>query len=348
MKRIAILYSNLSGYTAACQRAVKEAANAELLVIHWPVAKEAPYDDHIFGHIDYRYSRDQYTAHGIVKLLSDFSPDVVIMSGWMDNAYLQAARYMRRKGVPVVAGSDTQWNGSLRQRSAALTARWYLHPAIDILWVTGERQRYLAGQLGYTTKKCWTGFYTCDWEKFNENIGIEVPREKAFLYVGRYIDRKGMKTLLSAYQSYRSEVSDPWKLWTVGTGAWSKQIQDIKGVQDWGFVQPDRLPQIMRTAGAFILPSLYEPWGVVLHEAATAGLPLLASNACGAAVHLLRDQYNGYVHESGDDKHLTESMVRLAGLSADQLAQFSLGSHSLSKQYTPHIWAETLISNLWK
>ena len=344
MKRIAILYSNLSGYTAACQRALKERATAELLVVHWPIATEAPFDDGVYAHIDYRYTRDKHDTSSLMALVSDFQPDVVLMSGWMDSGYMATAKDQRKKGVLVIAGSDTQWTGSVRQRLACCVAPWYLHSAIDILWVTGERQRYLAEALGYSADRCWTGFYSCDWERF---AGVE--RElgnKAFLYTGRLIDRKGIRSLLSAYRDYQLQVKEPWALWTAGTGLYSKQIGEAKGVVDYGFVQPDELPELMRKASAFVLPSLYEPWGVALHEAAAAGLPLLASEACGAGVHLLRDGFNGYTFRSGDSNDLCRKLIRLSELGEDALAQYGANSYSLSKQYTPKLWADTLINNL--
>jgi len=44
-------------------------------------------------------------------------------------------------------------------------------------------------------------------------------------------------------------------------------------VHDKGFVQPSDLPNIFAQAGVFILPSRYEPWGVVIGEALASGLP---------------------------------------------------------------------------
>ena len=347
MKKIAVLYSNLSGYSAACQRALKERAGAELLVVHWPVVAEAPFSEEVYGHIDHRYSRDQYNATGIMTLVNDFKPDLLIISGWMDKAYLKAARHQKQKGVPVVAGSDTQWTGRLRQRVATRIAPWYLHPAIDIMWVTGERQRNLAHKLGYDAGHCWTGYYSCDWEKFAAYPSQ--PKEKAFLYTGRYIDRKGIKSLLDAYASYRHQAQNPWELWTVGTGVWSDEIRRTEGATDWGFLQPDDLPRLMKQASAFVLPSLYEPWGVALHEAATAGLPLLATPSCGASVHLLREGFNGFSFEAGNAEQLKDKLLRMSALSVESLRQFGANSYALSGQYTPAIWADTVIDNLgWR
>ena len=342
MQRIAILYSKLAGYSAACQRELKKQTGAELLVIHWTSSSEAPFRSEIYDHIDYRYERDNLSARQITEILSEFNPDVILISGWMDKDYLKAARSLKKRGVKVIAGSDTQWNGSIRQQIGKLIAPFYLHTAIDVLWVTGDRQRHLAEKLGFKDSKCMTGFYACDWEKFNQAPKQE--KNKAFLYVGRYIERKGIKILLDSYAKYRQEVDQPWELWMAGSGPLRDLIIEQDGVVDLGFVQPDEIPILMKRSSAFVLPSLYEPWGVVLQEAASAGLPLIASDACGASVHLIREERNGWTYRAKDTAGLKALLKRVSSLSSEESIKFGDKSSSLARQFTPALWSEKLIN----
>ncbi len=346
IQRIAFLSSELAGYTAACQRKLKEKYGVELLVVHWPVASNAPFREQIFAHIDHRYDKSTLTFTQLIQLLENFAPQALLISGWMDNDYLQAARIIRKKGIPVIAGADTQYNGSIRQQMGAVIAPWYLHSAIDVLWVTGERQRQLAKKLGYTGARCWSGFYACDWEQFAiPTARTRLPGKPFFLYTGRYIERKGIDTLVKAYQLYRRQTSSPWALITAGAGALKSLLQK-EGIDDKGFMQPAELPVLMHDAAAFILPSKVEPWGVVAQEAAAAGLPLICSDACGAAVHLLQSGYNGYLFETGNAEHLAQAMLQISNLSDSDWAAMSQASFELSKQYTPTLWAKTLIQGL--
>ncbi len=263
----------------------------------------------------------------------------------MDQDYLKVARVLKRRHIPVVAGTDTQWQGTLRQRFSKYLAPWYLHTAIDALWVAGERQRQFANYLGYDGIQCWGGYYACDWEKFSGGP-VQAKTIPAFLYVGRYSNEKGIDVLIDAYQEYRKHTINPWKLICAGTGTHKTRLQGVEGVEDRGFVQPDALPALMKSAQAFILPSRKEPWGVVLQEAAAAGLPLLCSTACGAAVHLLQDGYNGYLFESEHAAHLAEGMRRLAAASPEVLEEMGARSHTLARQFTPERWAQTLVSGI--
>lgn len=98
----------------------------------------------------------------------------------------------------------------------------------------------------------------------------------------------------------------------------------------------------MKAAHAFVLPSTFEPWGVVLQEAAAAGLPLIASHACGAAVHLLRAGYNGYLCEPGDAEGLAGALLQMHQASEEDRRLMGSASMSLATQFTPDLWAATL------
>ena len=342
--RLAVLHSRLSPHMAACFRTLSTQRNVELLVVRLPPADNAPFDDRHFDWIDQLYDRDALSAADMTQMLESFSPSAVFMSGWFDRGYLTVARAMREQDVLVVAGSDEQWTGSWRQQGARLIAPWYLHSAIDILWVAGERQRQFARRLGFRGAHCWEGVYACDWEQFATRRTGSLPR--AFLFVGRYIRRKGLDLLVDAYTSYRDRTPAPWPLICAGSGPLEELLEEQDGIENRGFVQPDGVPDLMRETGAFVLPSREEPWGVVVEEAAATGLPLICSEACGSAVHLLQDRYNGYRVQSESADHLARCMVALSTLSDEDRRRMGARSHELSKQYTPARWADTLISGV--
>ena len=352
-RRIAVLYSGLSGYVTACLRAVRERHGVELLVLRWPIASEAPFDASLFDGLGTVQDRSDLDDDALDTLLADFQPDGVFMAGWMDKGYLRAARTLKASGVPIVAGTDAQWRGTPRQHAARLLARRLLHPAIDVLWAAGERQRQFAERLGYAGRRCWTGYYSADRAHFTPAYAARQanpPERPHFLFVGRYQPVKGLDTLLAAYEAYRAEMSAsgqrPWPLVCVGTGPLGEAIRRAEGVEDLGFVQPDDLPGVMAEASAFVFPSRWEPWGVALHEAASAGLPIVASDACGAAVHLLRDRYNGFSFGSGDAGHLAGRLLALSHASPSDRAEMGRASFALSQQYTPERWADTLVQGL--
>jgi glycosyltransferase involved in cell wall biosynthesis len=346
---VSILYSSLSPYFLCCLRELKQLTDARILVYAWPIHADAPFPPSLFSEIGEVRCRNDFSDQCIEESIHDFRPDFVLTSGWMDKGYLRICRKLKQKGVPIIAGSDAQWNGTLRQHLASLIAPFYLQRAIDVLWVSGERQRIFADSLGYRGDACWNGFYSCDWQAFTL-ARTEAPLasnkpSKYFLFVGRYVPLKGLDTLAEAYSKYRSMVEDPWDLRCAGSGP-LREILVGAGATDLGFVPPGELPALMAGASAFVLASHYEPWGVVIHEAASAGLPLILSDACGAGSHLLRHLYNGFSFPAGNARRLAESLVAMHQLAPETRNTYHRASAELSKQYTPKLWAQTLLDGL--
>ncbi len=343
MKRVLVLFSRLSGYMTACLRTFAETYDVELAIVCHAPAANAPFDPSLFSSLGTLHDRATLDRDGMLGLATDFQPDAVFMAGWFDRDYLYVARQLRKAGIPVVAGCDTQWSGSLRQQVGRLVAPWHLHTAIDVLWVSGERQRVLATKLGFTGLKCWSGYYACDFDKY---AGAYVPDRapaKSFLYVGRYIHKKGIDTLVTAYQQYRAMTDSPWPLVCAGSGALAGLLENVPGITNKGFVQPESLPSLLAQSGVFILPSRREPWGVVVQEAAASGLPILCSEKAGAAVHLVHNGYNGYLFNPDDAQQLSRLMYQMSQLTPEQYQRFGQASHVLAQQYTPERWANTLI-----
>ena len=79
------------------------------------------------------------------------------------------------------------------------------------------------------------------------------------------------------------------------------------------FVQPHDMPDLFARASVFVLPSNYEPWGVVIHEALSSGMPVLCSDKCGAAYDLLDKESVNSLFAPGDFSALAKGMKYYSG-----------------------------------
>ena len=340
--RVAILWSELSGYANACFKALADHPELDALFLsHMRPDSLAPFDESAFAWVDQRSFYDELMASGrMTETVKAFNPDVVLAISWHINGYRAALKALGGRATRVLC-MDNQWLGTLRQRVGVAISPWHVRPLYERVFLPGERQAVFARKLGFEQSAISYGFYACDPDRFAPPPGTRPGH--GFVFVGRLIPPKGVDTLAAAYRRYRATATDPWPLTVYGAGPLKSQLEGIDGIDLAGFVQPDDLPAALHKAGAFLLPSVFEPWAVAIHEAAAAGLPLIVSAACGASVHLVQDGLNGALVGAGDVDGLAAAMARIAGLTEGQRSEAAAVSLALARQFTPQRWAQTVV-----
>jgi len=244
---------------------------------------------------------------------------------------------------------DNPWRGSLKQRLGILVSSFYIKPMTDTVWLPGERQAMFARRLGFSQSEIMRGIYSCDHPAFAAvhsariQNGETLPRR--FVFIGRLVEDKCLDGLARAYKLYRQQCTDPWPLNCFGSGPMRSLLEKEEGIEMHGFVQPDRIPQVLASAACLILPSRFEPWALVVHEAAAAGRLILASESVGAVPHLVQPGYNGFIFSNEDAPGLATLMARVSAMDDAELDTMSQASYMLSRQFTPRRWADTLIQS---
>jgi len=339
-KTVLILYTELAGYTIACIKALAEDFNVH--VVNWPVNKEAPFDFSSISNVSF-YKRSDLNVSQLLSLSQSIAPDLIVCSGWVDKGYLKVCKAFKDR-IPVILAIDNHWLPSLKNEIKAGFARLLFTKSFSHIWIPGKPQLSFAEKLGFKLDNIRTGFYSADVELFSAPPKTVI--NKNFLYVGRYIDFKGIKELWSAFIKVNSKSGDKWTLHCAGHG----ELWDEKTVHEniihHGFLQPDELSLLIKKCDVFILPSHKEPWGVVVHEMAAAGLVLLCSDKIGAASEFLIDSENGYYFEAKNENSLVKAMKTVIEKTEAELLEMSLKSQKLSLKITPETWSNTLKSLL--
>jgi glycosyltransferase involved in cell wall biosynthesis len=78
-----------------------------------------------------------------------------------------------------------------------------------------------------------------------------------------------------------------------------------------GVQNQSALPALYSAADLLVLPSDFEPWGMVINEAMCCGLPVVVSDKVGAAADLVADGVNGFVYPMGDVPALAHRVLRI-------------------------------------
>lgn len=335
------------GYTMATIKALVD-SGAVVHVVHWDHKKLTPYQMSNYKNVNI-YSRSLHPVESLISLVEDLKPDITVVSGWQDKGYLSVARLLRKRGRLVVCGFDDQWHSSPKQRvGAILGLAGFFYRYFSHAWVTGVYQYEYARRLGFQKQDIVFDLYSADLPSFHRSyknrLGknpYEYPRK--FLFVGRLEHIKGLDTLFSAWKQLGLGRGD-WQLHLIGSGSLKNMSSGMPGVVVKDFMQPEQLVSEITNAGCFILPSRGEPWGVVVHEFAAAGLPLILSDVVGAASAFLVPGLNGYLFKSKDADALAERMRQIIACSDEQLIAMSTASYQLSGRITPQTSAANLLS----
>jgi glycosyltransferase involved in cell wall biosynthesis len=348
--RVVICWMYISGYMAACWRAMAQRPEVDLFVVAMNPEgdpSQGAFNAKIMQGVNHRLMTepqiDEY--HEFSSLVAAHKPDVIVLCGWGIPAYLRIASDPRFAGVKFAMGMDTPYNGSVRQRLGKYAKRKFFQ-RLSRVFVTGERSWRLARVLGFSEKQIRRGVYGIDYQHFaplhTQRASLPNGWPKRFLYMGRYIDDKAIDRLLEGYAQYRAMVRDPWPLTCCGHGPWGDAIRKAEGVEDRGFVQPADQPPIVINSGVFVLASRFDPWPLVVVESCASGLPVVCTEACGSAVELIRPYFNGLTCATEDAAALARAM-RWMHEHHDRLPDMGRRCTEVAAGYSSDMWCERWI-----
>ncbi len=233
-------------------------------------------------------------------------PDAVLACGYARPESMAMLRWARRLGRPAVLMSESQaadhprvwWKEAVkRQRVRKFSAGL----------VGGPSHRDYLVALGMPANRIALGYNVVDGPAFAADAAAfrrdpsgrdGLPGRPYFLAVSRFAAEKNLVALVHAYARYRREARGgvPWDLVLCGDGPAAREVDEavvasgfLDSIHRPGFVQSAELARWYAFASAFVHPSLMEPWGLVVNEAAACGLPLIVSDRAGCAATFVPD-----------------------------------------------------------
>lgn len=345
--RIAVLWTGLSGYLNACLRELASRPGVELFVAHSEIDSQAPFDESLFSWMKQGVVwRDERDMPLVQSRLAAFDPELVVVAGWHVPIYRRLLKPLKGRCLRLMT-MDNYWKGTPRQRLGTIVSARYVLPLADAAWVPGHHQATFARKLGFSLNNILHGSLSCEQPEFaaiyQRRVQNRLPLPHAFIFIGRLTEEKGIVTLAKAYERYRQATQDPWPLIVCGVGPLKSLLAEKAGILMKGFVQPADLPRQIAEAGCLLLPSIFEPWALVVNEATAAGLLIVATENVGSVPHLVHNYYNGFVVKAGDPVGLAEAMAQISSMDPRRQERMSCASHELSCQYTPARWADSLL-----
>jgi glycogen(starch) synthase len=151
---------------------------------------------------------------------------------------------------------------------------------------------------------------------------------------------KGFQVLARAIYELRSRIPEVRSV-IAGRGTYLPELQtqiDVEGVSDIielpGFLRDSELRRLVHRSNCVVVPSLYEPFGIVALEALAAGAPLIVADTGGLA-ELIEGTNAGITFEPGNPDELANAIERV--LNDDELAK-SLRSNARELVEQKYAW----------
>lgn len=346
--KILICYLELSGYFIACIETLVNQINVDVHIVKKDTNKEAPFKLNNSSPKIHFYNSNKLNYPLLERLAEEINPDLFFCGGWSEKKYLKLAKKLN-KSIPTVIGFDNKWEGNIKQKVLLFLGKKIIRPKFKYAFVPGEKQKIFAQKLGFNEKNILLGAYSADIDIYSK-IAIQNKKQldssptKHFLYIGRYIERKGIFEMWQAFIELQNEEPNEWELWCIGTGEEEKNKPIHPKIKHFGFIQPKEMSKFLKPNGVYILPSHFEPWGVSVHEMVAAGYPLILSSEVGAKEVFLNK--NGFEIQPHSSEALKNAMKKVINLSDKDIESMSLKSIELSQNITPTTWSNQIIKML--
>ena len=157
-----------------------------------------------------------------------------------------------------------------------------------------------------------------DRESFRRKLEISDDRP-VILYASKLTRRKRCIDLLNAYAKLAMRYSPqllPY-LVIVGDGECRDEVRSRVAqlgntfIRLLGFQNQSELPKFYDICDVFVLPSIFEPWGLVINEAMNAGRAVITSDQVGCSADLVHHGKNGFLYKACDVDNLYQCLEKV-------------------------------------
>jgi glycosyltransferase involved in cell wall biosynthesis len=273
--------------------------------------------------------RDYRTGGAVIRAIHAAGPNTgVFMGGYGDAGRARIISWCHHNGVPLFIFGDSnirsdQAKGPARA-AKQLLLRW-VEKRITCFMACGSLGADFYASYGCPRQKILYCPYEPDYAQIQSlpqskiddvarHFGFR-PDRRRLIYSGRLIPVKRVDLLLQAFAQI-ADARPEWDLVVAGGGTLEQQLKSsvppaLSSRVQWLGFQNDQstVSAIYRNCHALCLPSEYEPWALVINEAAAAGLAIIASDVVGAAAELVREGVNGKTFKNKDLSDLASALA---------------------------------------
>ena len=275
-----------------------------------------------FGEFAYHINFD------IIPIIVQKKYDVIIIGGSSDFTTQAAFFLSKLVNIPIILWSEGIRSPEGRLGRIAGPLFHYIIQHADAIIVPGTVSEKYQIKTGAAQDSIFIAPNIVDnnyyinqsilFKKEKEQIKKEMKIEstKVIVFVGQLIQRKGVTCLIRAFNTIHELTSDTILL-IVGDGPLKSELQDLcrvsknQNVFFTGWIDETEKMKYYSIADVFVLPTLFDVWGLVINEAMCCELPVVTTTAAGCAFDMVFNGENGFIVKPEDPDELAEAIHKI-------------------------------------
>ncbi len=301
----------------------------------------------------------------MTSVLQREQPNALGIVGYSRPESMAALGWARKQGRPTILMSESQeldyprtwWKEAIKRNRVRRFSAGL---------VGGPTHRDYLIKLGMAPDRIALGYNAVDNQAFARLAEAAVrdpssrdglPSSPYFLAVNRFVAEKNLPLLIRAFARYRADAAagQGWDLVLAGGGPGASEVERAiaesglaHAIHRPGFLQAEQLAPWLAHASAFVHPSVLEPWGLVVNEAAACGLPLIVSDRAGCVETLVprATATTGCRFDPFDEFELTANLAWMASLPADERQALGHRAAAIVGEWGPERFARGTLESL--
>jgi glycosyltransferase involved in cell wall biosynthesis len=261
------------------------------------------------------------------------TPDIYFQSGWNIKSFKYLAKITRQKNrnSKIILTSDNSYQkNNVRQTLGRIFFKIFLRKKFDFAWVPGFSSKKLMTKFGFEKKKIFTKVYSSITGQYKNHTAVK-ERKKQFLFVGQFIKRKNVDRLIESFESLNIN-KKLWRLILVGKGKLDLKNYTKINIKIFDHLPPSKLSKLYDKSLFFILPSIREHWGIVVHEASSSGCFLLLSKNVGS-IPEFANKKNSIVFDPNSKDSIQKTLIKAMSLQNKKLVIANKESERVASFY---------------
>lgn len=285
-------------------------------------------------------------------------PDLVI-SPYGTPSFILGAATARLRGARTAFWLVHTFDSWLPRKRVREMIKRVVLPRADAILTTGADGRAFALHYGVNPERLYVLPHSIGAEFFDAQARTTAMGQRGhtraelglrgvtFLYVGRLWEGKGLGDLVTAFSLVQRHAQVEVSLLVVGNGAEEAtllrrcQEERLENVILTGFKQPSQTLPLYAAADVFVFPTLGDPYGLVVDEAMSFGLPPISTSSAGEIRDRIDHGKSGFIVPPQSAATLAERMVQLA-TDGQLRAEMGRCAAASVQDKTPDRWATDL------